>query len=64
MTLSHILVLVNHTGLKEINGMKIISLIDKEMPMWQPNDCPLCKAGSIAVRPKDNWELLNTTTGE
>lgn len=60
--LPFILVLVNRSGLKEINGRKIIALIDKEMPVWDSADvCPLCQAGSIAIRPKDNWEALNAT---
>jgi orotate phosphoribosyltransferase len=54
-----VLTLVNRSGLKEMNGKKIIALIDHPMPMWTPEECPLCKQGSEAVRPKDNWNLLN-----
>lgn len=57
-----ILVLVNRSGLSEINEREIISLIDRYMPKWAPNEeCPLCKAGSEALRPKEgnNWALLN-----
>lgn len=54
-----VLTLVNRSGFKEVNGKKIIALIDHPMPMWEPGDCPLCKQGSEAVRPKDNWDLLN-----
>ncbi len=53
-----VLVLVNRSGLKELNGKKIVALIDREMTMWEPDDCPLCKQGSSAVRAKDNWALL------
>lgn len=56
--LPYVLVLVNRSGLKEVNGKKIIALIDREMPMWEPDDCPLCKQGSVVVRPKDNWNVL------
>lgn len=57
----YLCVLVNRSGLAEIDGMKIIALIDKAMPMWEPTDCPLCKQGSEAIRPKgaDNWARLN-----
>ncbi len=56
--LPFVLVLVNRTGLKEINGLKIVALINKNLPIWTPNQCPLCKQGSEAVRPKDNWKHL------
>ncbi|MFA5764245.1 MAG: phosphoribosyltransferase family protein [Candidatus Paceibacterota bacterium] len=60
-TLPFLLVLVNRSGLKEVNGKKIIALIDREMPMWDPGKCPLCIAGSEAVRPKENWARLNAS---
>lgn len=59
--LPFILVLVNRSGLTEIGGRKIIALIDRPMPMWTPDECPLCKEGSEALRPKDNWTALNAT---
>lgn len=52
-------VLVNRSGLTEVNGKKIVSLIYRPMPVWTREECPLCKEGSEAVRPKDNWALLN-----
>ncbi len=56
-----VLTLVNRSGLKEVNGKKIIALIDHPMPMWEAHECPLCKGGSEAIRPKgeENWALLN-----
>lgn len=57
--LPYILTLVNRSGLSEVRGRKIIALIDHEMPIWDPKDCPLCKLGSKAIRPKDNWAELN-----
>lgn len=59
--LPFILVLVNRSGLKEVNGRKIISLIDRPMPMWSPEECPLCQQGSEAIRPKgaEEWARLN-----
>lgn len=56
--LPYILTLVNRSGLSEIRGRKIVALIDHEMPIWEPEDCPLCKQGSEAIRPKDNWGRL------
>lgn len=54
-----VLALVNRSGLKEVDGRKIIALVDHPMPIWKPDECPLCKEGSKPLRPKDNWELLN-----
>jgi orotate phosphoribosyltransferase len=60
IVLPFILVLVNRSGLPEVGGRKIISLIDHTLPMWEPEDCPLCKQGSEAIRPKgENWARLN-----
>ncbi len=57
--LPYVLVLVNRSGLTEVNGKKIVALIDRAMPIWEPHECPLCKQGSEALRPKDNWARLN-----
>lgn len=57
-------VLVNRSGLTTVlGGRKIVSLIDRLMPMWTPEECPLCKQGSEAIRPKGagNWARLNAT---
>lgn len=51
--------LVNRSGLTNVNGWRIISVIEKPLPIWDPEDCPLCKQGSQALHPKTNWELLN-----
>ncbi len=60
-SLPFIITLVNRSGQNEINGSKIISLIEHHMPIWTPEKCLLCKIGSKAIRPKENgnWELLN-----
>lgn len=57
--LPFVLVLVNRSGLSEVGGRKIISLIPKSMPVYEVDECPLCKEGSNALRPKDNWAELN-----
>jgi orotate phosphoribosyltransferase len=56
-----VLVLVNRSGLNEVGGKLIVALIDRRMPMWTPEECPLCKQGSEAIRPKgaENWARLN-----
>lgn len=61
--LPFVAVLVNRSGLSDASGKKIVALIDRQMPMWEPDDCPLCKEGSEAIRPKgaENWARLNAT---
>lgn len=56
-------ILVNRSGLSDVSGKKIVALIDQPMPMWSADDCPLCKQGSEAIKPKDakNWMRLNAT---
>lgn len=58
-----VVALVNRSNLTEVRGHKIISLISREMPVWKPEECPLCKEGSEALRPKEagNWAKLNQT---
>jgi orotate phosphoribosyltransferase len=53
------LVLVNRSGLAIVGDKKIIGLIDRAMPMWKPDECPLCQQGSKVIPPKDNWAELN-----
>jgi orotate phosphoribosyltransferase len=61
IVLPFVLALVNRSGLTEASGKKILALIDRAMPMWTPDECPLCKAGSEAIRPKgpQEWARLN-----
>jgi orotate phosphoribosyltransferase len=60
IVLPFVLVLVNRSGLTKVNGKKIVALIDRAMPMWMPDECPLCKSGSEAIRPKapEDWARL------
>ena len=60
---SYILILVNRSGRAEVGGRKIIALIHHPMPTWIPDECPLCKQGSEAIRPKgaEEWKRLNAT---
>jgi orotate phosphoribosyltransferase len=59
MVLPFVLVLVNRSGREEVDGRKVVALIDRHMPTWSPEECPLCKAGSKALAAKDNWAALN-----
>ncbi len=54
-------VLVNRSGLKQVNGRRVVSLVERSLPVWEITDCPLCKQGSDAIKPKanENWALLN-----
>ena len=58
--LPFVAVLVNRSGLTEVDGRKIIALIERPISTWKPEDCPLCKQGSQPLRPKEtrNWRKL------
>jgi orotate phosphoribosyltransferase len=60
IVLPFVLVVCNRSRLSEIGGRKIISLIAPTIQSWEPDDCPICKAGqgSEARRPKTNWAEL------
>ena len=34
----------------------VIPLWEQEVHNWLPAECPLCKQGSIALKPKPNWQ--------
>ncbi len=55
-----IFALVNRSGMRTLDGRRIVSLVDVHMPTWTPEDeeCPLCMAGSHAIPPKGNWDAL------
>lgn len=42
--------------LVEYPDYKVIPLIEVEIHNWEPVECPLCKDGSVAKRPKPNWQ--------
>jgi orotate phosphoribosyltransferase len=46
------------------SGLKITSLSSMNESIWDPADCPLCRAGSVAVRPKLSWAVLNDSYEE
>ena len=56
--LPYIVCLVNRSGSETLGSRQLRALITADIQTWQPGDCPLCKAGSRAVRPKANWKEL------
>ena len=58
-------VLVNRSGMVDLDGRKIVALIERELPLWESENCPYCKIGSKALRPKEHWhELVGNTSQE
>lgn len=58
IVLPFILALVNRSGLVEVGFKRVIALVQYSMSVWVPWECPLCKEGSDALRPKENWARL------
>lgn len=52
------LVLVHRSDVYEIEGKPIIYFVHYDIKVWDPKSCPLCKAGSKRLRPKQNWAEL------
>lgn len=50
--------LVHRSKVYEIEGSPVVYLVHYDMDDWDPGDCPLCKAGSERLRPKQNWGRL------
>ena len=40
----------------EYNSYEIIALMEVEVHNWDSEECPLCKKGSKALKPKPNWQ--------
>jgi hypothetical protein len=40
----------------EYPDYQVIALLEKEIHDWHPSECPLCKGGSKALKPKQNWQ--------
>lgn len=56
--LPQVAVIVNRSGKRELDGFTIEAVATLTVDQWDPADCPLCKQGSEAVRPKQNWARL------
>lgn len=53
-----ILTVVNRSGETHYEGSPIISLVNYQINVWEPDKCPLCAQGSPRVKPKHNWDTL------
>ena len=42
----------------EYPDYRILPLIELEIHNWTPEECPLCRNGSPALKPKENWRLF------
>jgi orotate phosphoribosyltransferase len=56
--LPYIVCLVNRSGAPTLNGRELRAVITPSIQNWTEGECPLCKSGSKAVRPKANWGAL------
>jgi len=52
------LTLVNRSNVQAIEDTPIVSFANYDIKKWKPEDCPLCKAGSKRLRPKQHWAEL------
>jgi len=65
-TLDYIVTLINRSDVTHIRGREIIALYHEHHPNYEPDDCPYCKTGSVALRAKEgnNWQLLHQNYSE
>lgn len=62
-------VIINRGGLKEIvvegvGTFVIVAVAEHRINDWPEEECPPCKMGSIAIKPKatdENWQLITTS---
>lgn len=43
--------IANRSGLEEIDGLPLVALLPLQAPSWTAQECPLCAAGSEAIKP-------------
>lgn len=56
--LPYVICLVNRSGSDVLGGRQLRALITTDIHIWSADECPLCKKGSVAVRPKSHWNEL------
>ena len=61
--LPFVVALVNRSGTNSLRSesgrtLEIRSLLTLDIQTWKPEDCPLCRKGSVALRPKSCWDEL------
>lgn len=61
VVLPYVMVLVNSSRRSRVDGRRVVSLINRPIPVWTRPNCPLCLKGSEAIQPKGlvNWARLN-----
>ncbi len=52
--------LINRTEIKEIDGTPLHWTYVIPIEVFEPDECPLCRAGSKRMRPKQNWHVLKS----
>jgi orotate phosphoribosyltransferase len=60
-TLEYVFTLINRSEFTHVRDREIIALYHEYHPNYEPEDCPYCKMGSVALRAKEgnNWQLLH-----
>jgi len=43
---------------KRYENFSVLSIIEELVHVWKPKECPLCKKGSVAMKPKNNPEVF------
>jgi orotate phosphoribosyltransferase len=56
--LPYVICLVNRSGKEQIGDFQVRALLTPSIHTWKPDECPLCRKGSTAVRPKEHWKEL------
>lgn len=51
--------IIDRSGGKADVGVPRIALVSLEVPTYNPEDCPLCKNGDLAVKPGSRQEVKN-----
>lgn len=51
-------VLIHRSDVWKIEDTQIVPFVHYDIKVWEPSECPLCKAGSKQLRPKQNWAEL------
>jgi|GEM_PF-431459 orotate phosphoribosyltransferase len=56
--------LVHRSTVYEFEDAPILHFVHYDIAVWEPDQCPLCKAGSPRIKPKAgaNWALLTGKT--
>jgi orotate phosphoribosyltransferase len=52
--------LVHRAPVYEFDGRPILFFRHYDINQWDPEECPLCAAGSKRLRPKQNWSELTS----